>query len=113
MKVISLSRGKGKTSEIVKLSASKQIPIIYWLSAQKNLFYTRAEELGLSIPEPVQFDQAYDKEVLVDQIDAFMKFFLGVKVYGASADAEPVQIDKAEVAKKLGYASPEDIEIIG
>ena len=55
MKIISKFRGQGKTTELIRLSAEKNIPIL--VLHQTNVYYIKemARQLSLCIPEPVPF----------------------------------------------------------
>ena len=80
MKIIYKKRASGKTTEIVKLSAKTQIPIICASYATVIRAKEIAQDLGLVIPEPIAIKDykphSIDK-ILVDDAEDVLKKLLG------------------------------------
>lgn len=77
MKIIYKSRGEGKTTELVKMSASTGIPILC-----KNIRYIIdiANELGLNIPEPItikDYTPFSNEKILVDDAEYVLEHLIG------------------------------------
>lgn len=86
MKKIIKNRGDGKTTDLVKLSAEKQIPIIVHTNGNINYIKNIARELGLNIPNPIHISSLdFEKgmsfnEVLVDEADLVLQELLSFKI---------------------------------
>ena len=77
MKIIYKSRGTGKTTELVELSASTQIPIICVNS--KHIIEV-ARELGLTIPQPISiknYKPFSNEKILVDDAEYVLAHLIG------------------------------------
>ena len=84
MRVYNMDRGRGKTTHLVHISAFTQAPIITFSSASKKHIIDTAKILGLTIPEPVTFNEfksgkLRDREstynrtgILIDDIDTML-----------------------------------------
>ena len=77
MNIIYKSRGEGKTTELVKLSASTGTPIVSMNARHINHI---AKELGLTIPKPVAINDyepfSYEK-ILVDDAEYVLQYLIG------------------------------------
>lgn len=81
MNKIIMGRRFGKTYNLVKLSAIKQIPILCAYSHSKITIKEKAKELGVIIPEPLSVRDIWDKgirleEVLVDDAERVLEYML-------------------------------------
>lgn len=77
MKIIYKSRGTGKTTELVKLSASTQIPII---CINSKYVIEVAKELGLTIPQPISikdYKPFSNEKILVDDAEHVLAHLIG------------------------------------
>ena len=54
MDIIIKSRGHGKTRDLIKMSSENNIPIV---SLNPNYIKDIAQNMGLSIPEPIPFSK--------------------------------------------------------
>ena len=96
MKIINLERGQGKTTLLIKLSATHNIPIICSSNASESYILNKAKEMGLTIPEPINVrkcDMPYvlrglninsNCGVLVDDLECILQYFLGEQVMFAT-----------------------------
>lgn len=85
MNIISLPRGQGKTTLLIKMSAETGIPIV--TIGNKKYILDKAKEMNLKIPEPIIYnkDNIKDyKEIYVDEIDSFLYSILGCNVNTAT-----------------------------
>ena len=80
MKIIAKGRGKGKTTELIKMSAEKQIPIVCRTSSIKYI-KEQAKQMNLKIPEPIPFHWTdinkpcfggITGKVLIDDVDCIL-----------------------------------------
>lgn len=77
MKIIYKSRGTGKTTELVKLSASTQTPII---CINPRYISDVAKELGLIIPQPISikdYKPFSNEKILVDDAEYVLSHLIG------------------------------------
>lgn len=77
MNIIYKSRGKGKTTELVKLSASTNTPILCMSTAH---IYDVAKELGVKIPTPIavkDYTPFSHENILVDDAEYVLEYFIG------------------------------------
>lgn len=77
MNIIYKSRGKGKTTELVKLSATTNTPI---LCMDTRRIHDVANELGLKIPKPVavkDYEPFSYANILVDDAKYVLEYFIG------------------------------------
>lgn len=65
------SRGKGKTTKLIKISSEKQIPILVASQETKYRIMEKAHILGYPIPAPIVFkvENRNIEEVLVDDVE--------------------------------------------
>ena len=66
MQIISLQRGQGKTTELIKMSAKTGIRILVGTNANAEIIMERAKELNLKIKKPVVIQTNRPKELLKD-----------------------------------------------
>ena len=115
MKRIFKERGMGKTTDIVKISAEKQIPI---LCMSKHCIYDRAKEFNLKIPEPITIKDFMDGKhrgktidtILVDESEYILQTLLGIKIY-ALTGTKPLIVSKEQVGDMIGRNTG-DFEIV-
>lgn len=80
MNVILKPRGFGKSSDLVRLSAETNIPIVCAYPPHVKFL---AEEIGVEIPTPIRVNDIPDvrpKEVYIDDIDLIMRRVLGTEI---------------------------------
>ena len=106
MKIINLERGQGKTTILIKLSATHNTPIICSSHASKSYILNKAKEMGLTIPEPINVrkcDMPYvlrglninsNCGVLVDDLECVLQYFLGEQVTVATTSCELVKLEE-------------------
>ena len=106
MKIINLERGKGKTTLLIKLSATHNIPIICSSNASESYILNKAKEMGLTIPEPINVrkcDMPYvlrglninsNCGVLVDDLECVLQYFLGEQVMFATTSCEVIKLER-------------------
>ena len=109
MKIISKQTGGGKTTELLKISAEKKMPIIsaYGGDYIENVLKLRAKILNLEIPEPfswyeIQQGKHRGKQYpgfLIDDIDYILERDLSAPIYAASITTCKNLIDYKEVEK--------------
>jgi hypothetical protein len=119
MNVVALPRGGGKTTELVRLSVERQIPIVTVGDTQSIL--DRAQEIGVNnLPTPVRYHSNRDlsrrgyQEFIIDNADNLFEQILGVRintisistnepVHMASAQPQPVHIEPDDIARAIGF----------
>ena len=106
MKIINLERGKGKTTLLIKLSATHNTPIICSSHASKSYILNKAKEMGLTIPEPINvrgegmahklrgLNVNSNCGVLVDDLECVLQYFLGEQVSVATTSCEVVKLEE-------------------
>lgn len=78
MNVIMKTRGLGKTCDLIRLSAEKQIPIVT-LDTPQHL-QEKADALGYQIPMPLKPSQVHSyagADVLVDDAEKILPMLIG------------------------------------
>lgn len=81
MKIIMLERGKGKTTELVKMSAETQTYILTATKQNVRHICQIADDLGLNIPYPITVNEYLDgklkesfiKSILIDDVDCVLR----------------------------------------
>lgn len=81
MKVIMLERGKGKTTELVKISAETQTYILTATKQNVEHICQIADDLGLNIPYPITVNEylngklrgSFIKNILIDNADCVLQ----------------------------------------
>lgn len=82
MKIINLSRQRGKTTRLLYASEFNDAPILCATHQQKQNLMYMAKELGLNIPEPIQVSEIskgssiMDKDILVDEAPMVLEMLL-------------------------------------
>lgn len=77
MNIIYKSRSEGKTTDLVKMSASTGTPIICMDTRHINYI---AKELGLTIPDPIaikDYTPFSNEKVLVDDAEYVLQHLIG------------------------------------
>jgi hypothetical protein len=103
VKIIEKPRGAGKTTDLVKLSAETNVPILAWNVCGSTLYKERARELGIKIPEPVRFSHGrtgHLGEVMIDDLDAFLYSIVGSNVSAATITGK-YRLTKEDIANAL------------
>lgn len=80
MNIIAKGRGQGKTTELIKISAEKQIPIVCG-AGSKEYIRNMANDMDLKIPEPLTYKelnlkQYESKEILIDNAEYILSSML-------------------------------------
>lgn len=89
-KIIKLGRGKGKTTEAIKLASKGFHYIVCCDSRQAHSVHGQAREMGLDIPLPITFDTFSRgdfhapgiKGFIIDDIDWLFNQWLGRRLKG-------------------------------
>ena len=110
MKIIAKGRGQGKTTELIKISADKQIPIVCDTSSVQYII-DKAKEMNLKIPQPLTVQQLNmiqwrDKSILVDNAELILQNKLGHKIEAVSIntdDYNEMVIDNKQEENKSNY----------
>ena len=85
MKIIAKPRQQGKTTEMIKISAEKNIYIACLNQREAQRIFSQAKYMGLKIPYPVTFDNLLDREyfagsmikdVLIDNADRLLEYIV-------------------------------------
>lgn len=95
MRMIIKDRGTGKTTQLLYTSETTGFRIITLSENQAKLLKNKADELGLSIPEPMSMDRYMkyktmlrDKGILIDEVkavlDVVLDDYFGVHVYAGT-----------------------------
>ena len=115
MEIIAMHRGEGKTSAILRMSSEKQIPILCRSESQKKLLKVKAKrDLGIEdLPEPLtlidRLGYSNYVEVLVDDLEYFMRDVMKVKVVAATID-KVEKMSFFDLCLRAGL-TPDDVEI--
>ena len=91
MNLIIKDRGKGKTSDLIRLSSRTGIPIV---CSSPEMVSAQAKGMRYDIPEPISFSSFVNdpsltfqyKGVYIDDLDRFFKSNFGVVVACATID---------------------------
>ena len=112
MKIISKFRGRGKTTELIRLSAEKNIPILVFMQRKVEYIKEIAHQLSLCIPEPVVFShRPIPKKILIDDVELCLSTLLGgAEIYAVTMQKQIV-FTKQEIAEKLGLTT-DDFTIV-
>lgn len=82
MNIIYKGRGKGKTTEIIKMSAEKNLYILVANRNQQREVFNLAKDLNLSIPFPITVEEYFNSNklrgsfinaILIDDADDILK----------------------------------------
>lgn len=99
MKIIQGGRGSGKTYTLVQLSHLSGYPIMTRSRCSKEYIQTMADQLVLTIPEPIVFRSKQDTrgklltdKVLVDDLDGWLSDIVS-DYFGSVVTAATINID--------------------
>lgn len=100
MKIIQGGRGSGKTYTLVQLSHLSGYPIMTRSRCSKKYIQTMADQLGLTIPEPIVFRSKQDTrgkllptdKVLVDDLDGWLSDIVS-GYFGSAVAAATMNMD--------------------
>ena len=93
MKIIYKPRGTGKTTDLVKMSAEKQIPIICMTKATVQHIKDISTKINVNIPEPIDIRGGVPKQLenaLVDDAEYILQYLLNVKIECASISSNDI-----------------------
>ena len=99
MKIIRADRGKGKTTELVKISNREWKYIVCRDKQRVDVIVETANKLGLDIPFPITVRElpinqgSYIKSVLIDDIEDVIPYFIGRSVDYITTSSEIEGID--------------------
>jgi hypothetical protein len=90
--LIRKDRGTGKTTELIRLSANRGIPIIAPTMMMANAIKKQAQELGVDIPEPTTINKIVNQggkpgKYLIDELEICLRG-LGIDPVAASSNLE-------------------------
>ena len=93
MKIVRMERGKGKTTDLIRLSAKTGVPIVCATVAQSDIILAKAEKMGLVIAHPIPANKIKEYEVskvYVDDMEYVLSTLLQstVEVATVSCDIE-------------------------
>lgn len=93
MERIIKDRGRGKTTELIRLSNEKQIPIMTMNRDSAQFIEHQAKMMGVKIPAPF-FTRDYNRykgrknnRVLVDELDQVLEALLDIQIEGYTLTA--------------------------
>lgn len=100
MKIIQGGRGSGKTYTLVQLSHMSSYPIMTRSRCNKEYIQTMADQLGITIPEPIVFRSKQDTrgkllqtdKVFVDDLDGWLSDIVS-DYFGSAVAAATMNID--------------------
>ena len=100
MKIIQGGRCSGKTYTLVQLSHLSGYPIMTRSKCNKKYIQTMADQLGLTIPEPIVFRSKQDTrgkllptdKVFVDDLDGWLSDIVG-DYFGSAVTAVTMNMD--------------------
>ncbi len=100
MKIIQGGRGSGKTYTLVQLSHLNGYPIMTRSRCSKKYIQTMADQLGLTIPEPIVFRSKQDTrgkllptdKVFVDDLDGWLSDIVS-GYFGSAVTAATMNMD--------------------
>lgn len=106
MEILSMERGSGKTTELIKVSSVTNAPIICRNKRMTEIIEERAKEMGVEIPKPLSlwdrerkpyaFDPRNEVGVLIDDIDLVLSQFLGTRVLYATTSCNVTEIQSVK-----------------
>jgi hypothetical protein len=104
MKKIIKERGQGKTTELIKISAETQYPIIALTMMDIVYIKEQSNKMGYKIPDPIllsdwriKYHGSDIKAVLVDEGEMMLETLLGYPIYAISL-TKPKEIKKRDIA---------------
>jgi len=108
--------GKGKTCELIRLSALHGYTMVVRDEKDKARVLTVAKELGLTVAMPITYDEFWQRrymgrklELMIDDVDALLRHQLssGSRLAGYSVDEDYPGHDKAEMPiRQVGVFAP-------
>ena len=115
MDIISKHRGEGKTIDLIKISAEKQIPILTTTRIQANFILLKAMDMGLTIPQPLVCNLASTifpsvPIVLIDDLDFFLESLLNCQVHTATT-TKKITLTRKTIANHFGLTE-DDFDIV-
>lgn len=115
MDIIAKHRGEGKTMDLIKISAEKQIPILTATRMQANLIMLSSLDMGVAIPQPLVYNCSSTTlpsahTVLIDELDFFLKSLLHCQVHTATVNKK-ITLTKKIIANNFGLAE-DDFDIV-
>ena len=92
MEVIYRSRGQGKTTDLIKMSAEKGYYLVCSTMSRVKWTANHARELGLDIPFPLTFDEFIQREYygkgikgfVIDDADQLLQYMSSVPVFAVA-----------------------------
>lgn len=72
MNIIHKGKGEGKTTELIKLSATHQAYIVCCSIQEANRILKQARDMGLNIPMPITYDDFIEKKYYGKYIKGFL-----------------------------------------
>lgn len=114
MKIISMKRGQGKTTALIKLSAKEQIPIYAMTAKERDLLIEKAKMMRVSnFPIPLIPVDLYHfpnkQKVLIDELDTFMKYVYNIEIIAATI-GEVEEMSFYALCERAGL-TPDDVKI--
>ena len=106
MNIIAANRGTGKTTWLIQKSAELDIPILCPTGAKAQSIEYKAQRLNIKIPKPIAYNSIQStrglkkKEVLIDDIDIFLEYMIGIKVEYATITDDYNKIFKLDNVKE-------------
>lgn len=93
MIILSAVRGKGKTTELIRIANKEWLYIICKDRQRVDVIVKKAEELGLDIPFPITAKELplrspHIKSVLVDDIEDVLEYIIQKKIDFATTSCE-------------------------
>jgi len=94
MHKIILTKGKGKTTQLIKLSSSTKGVIVTSTSDRAKKIIREAKSRHLSIPDPITYGQLFRKDYegreipgfLIDDVDLFLNYTVSLPVIALTLD---------------------------
>ncbi|MBT9166751.1 MAG: hypothetical protein DDT19_00075 [Syntrophomonadaceae bacterium] len=101
MKIIYRPRGKGKTTELIKLASEGRYKLIICPSRDESQrIFRLAQELKMKIPFPITYREFLAgqyalgrniEELLIDNVELFLQYLTPIKIGAISITKEVVQ----------------------
>ena len=117
MKIIQGGRGSGKTYTLVQLSHLSCYPIMTRNRCSKKYIQMMADQLGLTIPEPIVFRSKQDTrgkllptdKVLVDDLDGWLSDIVSDILHVDNKKIDEYLKGKLQRTRRTQYFDEEDI----
>jgi hypothetical protein len=95
MKIITGNRGSGRTTELIKISHEKQIPIVCSTNLSAKYILDMAKEMKLEIPTPLSissFETAFRgrkiEGILIDNVEFVLSHIFNTRVDTISVETD-------------------------